>query len=756
MESLSRRAGSRSPIPHRAIALAFVVGSMLLALCLPPLSRNGGLPAAAAQQPAQETPRVDVLDSTAQGITLDVTVPAVIEREVQQQSTTFQRLALRGAGSTSEVGRPELPSFGRFVAIPRGGAVQIEVLADTTETRSGYLVYPAQEPHPEQQEEPDFVLESSAYQVDEFRPREIVEIEGPYVIRGVEVVLIRFFPVQYHAADRTLRIHTSFRVRASFSGGQGFVDQRVRSPYFEPLLGNTLLNYTQLEPPQYLASGLASATGCDFLIITPPSFVNQANLLADWKIRRGIDTWVRTTAQTGSTATAIKSYIQNAYDTWSPAPSFVLLLGDAEFIPTNYVTVHPQQPPGGSYIGTDLYYATVDGTDYFPDLSTGRISVDTASQAAYIIERMINYERNPPYAASFYSTIALAAYFQDDDVDTYEDRDWVRTSEEIGSHLDSIGYDEIRIYYAEPEPWGNPLYYSDATPLPSHLLRISGFPWNGDTAQILNWVNSGTLILNHRDHGIRWMWVIPELRLIDVLGLSNGPRLPMVFSMNCETGWFDNETDDSRHGTGYTEVTFAEGWQRNSTGGAAGIVAATRLSYGGYNDYLDYGLFDAIWPDFLSYTPSAGPFSDPQYRMGQVLNYAKMYLATVYSGDIDIYRQITFEMFHYFGDPTMEIWTTSPSSMAVYHSVIYYAGATPYTVEVEDGALVSLVRDGEILATAISTGGTATFTTLASVTPGVVYLTATKHNRRPHESTVLVLTEGMVPRGYLPLGLSQY
>ena len=751
MESLSRRAGSRSPIPHRAIALAFVAGSVLLALCLPPLSRNGGLPTAAAQQPRQDAPRVDVLDSTAQGITLDVTVPAVIEREVERQATTFQRLTLRGAGSTSEIGQPELPSFGRFVAIPRGGAVQIEVLADRTETHSGYLVYPAQEPHPEQQEEPDFVLESSAYQVDEFRPREIVEIEGPYVIRGVEVVLIRFHPVQYRAADRTLRIHTSFRVRASFAGGEAFADQRVRSPYFEPLFASTLLNYAQLETPQYPGSGLASATGCEFLIITPPAFVNQANLLADWKTRRGIDTRVRTTTLTGSTAIAIRNYIQNAYDTWSPPPSFVLFLGDAEFIPTNYVTEHPQQPPGESLIGTDLYYATVDGTDYFPDLSTGRISVDTASQAAYIIGRMINYERNPPSRTSFYTNVALAAYFEDQDPPySREDNDWIRTSETIGTYLGNQGYDERRIYFAEG--WVNPQYYKNGDPLPWYLLRAYGFPWTGNRTEIVNWVNSGTLILNHRDHGIRWMWVIPELRLTDVLGLSNGPRLPMVFSMNCETGWFDNETDDVRHGTAYSEVTFAEGWQRNSNGGAAGVVAATRMSYGGYNDHLNLGLIDAIWPQFLPYSPAPGPFSTPQYRMGPVLNYAKMYLATVY-GDDD-YRRITFEMFHYFGDPTTEIWTGSPSSMAVDHSPLYFADAGSYTVNVENGALVSLVKEGKILGTAISASGKATITFSSPLTWGEIYLTVTKHNRRPYEATINVVDGPL--QGYLPLSVNQY
>jgi hypothetical protein len=697
---------------------------------------------------------VEVLDSNAQSVMLDVTVPPLLEEEVQQKDTTYQRLSLQSTGTTSEIGQPELPSFGRFVAIPRGADVSVQVLADTVQSRSGYLVYPAQEPYPEQDEEPPFVVEAAAYQIDEFRPTEVVEIEGPYVIRGVEVVLVRFHPVQYNPAQKTLKIHSSFQVDVSFADGGSFADQRVRSPYFEPLLSSLLLNYSVVDTSDEpeLASGLSSADGCDFLIITPRAFVDEANLLAEWKIRRGIGTRVRTTNQTGSTASAIKSYIQNAYDTWSPAPSFVLFLGDAEYIPTNYQTVHPGQPPENeTYIGTDLYYATVDGSDYFPDISTGRISVDTSSQASYIVNRIVNYERSPPTKASFYSTVALAAYFDDDDAPyTREDRQWVRTSEEIASYLGAQGYDELRIYNAES--WVNPLYYSDGSDLPDYLLRENGFPWIGSTSEIVNWVNYGILLLNHRDHGIRWMWVFPQLELTDVQGLTNGNRLPMVFSINCETGWFDNETDDYRHWTDVGEVTFAEAWQRNQNGGAAGVVAATRLTYGGYNDYLDKGLIDAIWPHFKPYTPTSGPFSSPDYQMGQVLNYAKLYMAT-FCGE-STYRQIHFETFHYFGDPTMEIWTSWPTSLTVHHSPICQTGATSYTVTVENGALVSLVKGDAILGTALATGGEATVNFAAPLTSGTMYLTITKHNRRPYESTIYVM-DGSI-QAYVPLCLRGY
>jgi len=163
---------------------------------------------------------------------------------------------------------------------------------------------------------------------------------------------------------------------------------------------------------------------------------------------------VVTTTTTGSTSSAIKSYIQNAYDNWEIPPEYVLLLGDAEYIPTNYVTPHPYHDD--ELIGTDLYYSTVDGTDYDADILLGRISVDTLTQATNQINRIINY----PAAGTHYDNIALAAYFQDyNDYDGYEDRRFVLTSEEIRDYMLTQSYDVERIYYAESivTPTGLPM-----------------------------------------------------------------------------------------------------------------------------------------------------------------------------------------------------------------------------------------------------------------------------------------------------------
>ncbi len=328
-------------------------------------------------------------------------------------------------------------------------------------------------------------------------------------------------------------------------------------------------------------------------------------------------------------------------------------------IPTNYITGHPYHD--NELIGTDLYYATVDGTDYDADILLGRISVDSSTQATDRINRIINY----PAAGTHYDKIALASFFQDyNDYDGYEDRRFVLTSEEIRDYLLTQSYDVQRIYNTDndvtPTNWSTT--YGDGSPIPSELLRSNGFAWDGDAADITSTVNDGVLILQHRDHGARWGWGDPYYTDSNVNALTNGDKQPVVFSMNCQTGWFDNETDENSGTTASTSI-FSEAWERNPNGGAVGIVAATRVSYSGYNDYLTLGMYDAIWPNFLPYNNTS--FDRPEYRLSAVLNYGKLAMRTLWSGS-STYNLIETEMFHYFGDPTMYLGEFGPSQPGIY------------------------------------------------------------------------------------------
>ena len=618
---------------HRVFSVVALL--FLVALVLP------ALPAAASDSP--DRPVVQVIESTQDGLTLDVQVDGLATNEILQGGTLYHQLRLPFSGLTSQVGLPALPTFGRLVAVPRGAQVQIEILEATSETTSNVLVYPAQPPQTDCALDTDgaaFVIDKEFYSQDEVYPGPLVMAEEIKSLRGVPVTVLRFLPYQYNPARRELTAYSHFRVQVQFVGATGpFADERHRAESFEVLYQRLLLNYEQLGAPQPTAIP-RSPTGAEFLIISAPEFVSTANDLAAWRNLNGIDTEVRTTNESGTTAAQIQAYIQDAYDTWNPAPEFVLFVGDHEHIPTTY----------GGTVASDLYYFTVDGSDYYPDIHGGRISVDSLAEAQNAISNIIDYDLDPVADEAFYDNVSHAAYFQDDDLDGYEDRRFVLTSEDMRDYLLAEGYTAERIYYTHS--YVNPTHYNNGTyangePLPPDLLR-PGFAWDGDEADITAAIEAGRFLLTHRDHGYTGGWGDPAYNIANVLALTNGELLPVVWSMNCQSGWFDGTTPDP---------CFAEAWLRNPNGGAVGIVAATRNSYSGYNDWMTLGLVDAIWPDF---SPEDIPgFGRPEYRMGVVLNYGKLFM-TVTWGDPWGLQQTEFELFHYFGDPAMGIHIAPP------------------------------------------------------------------------------------------------
>jgi hypothetical protein len=700
--------------------------------------------------PITQEHRIDVTSFTVQSfneycavIVLETAEPVITSRITPEGTFTF--VTMPGAGQSMTVGCPQLPFASCFLAAPNTQAT-LEIMYEDYYTVDVGQIYPAQQPEPEAaiQVEPEFEMDQTVYGTDEYYPAQLAVIADTGMIRVVPFARLGFYPVQYNPVAGTLKVYTQIQVRASWNQATEFrVEPRYNSPHFYPLYESSFVNWPEFdmlftEELSKVPAETRGANGCEYLIITDMTFAPAANALRDWKIRRGIDTWVRDTLQTGFTQPQIENYIQNAFGTWNPAPSYVLFLGDAEHIETNYVNIHPYY---GTYTGTDLWYFTLLGSDHFPDMFYGRIPVDSPFEASSFIGEILNYEMDPPYHNGFYDNITVAGYFQDNEPNGYESRRFIRTSEEVRDYLIlNQSYNVQRIYCTDGGI--NPTNYNSGThpynwpipgePLPMELLRPT-FGWDGNAADINNRLNAGTIILNHRDHGLRAGWGDPHYQIPDLGGFDNGELLPVVFSINCETGWFDHETDSS--GSTTTE-SFCEEFLRKEPGGCVGIFGATRVSYSGYNDFMCRGFYDAQWPDFDFAV--GGP--NPMYRMGELLNYGKYYMANHYAcGDLWGYEELEFEIFHYLGDPTMEMWTLNPMSLIVSHPSEVLYDTTEVTVSVlQDGAVVCLSRGGEILGKATSAGGQAVVTTPPLV-PGTVNVTVTKHNYRPYFGTIDVI-----------------
>jgi hypothetical protein len=316
----------------------------------------------------------------------------------------------------------------------------------------------------------------------------------------------------------------------------------------------------------------------------------------------------------------------------------------------------------------------------FPDVAVGRIPVDTLDNANVVVNKIINYEKTPPGIdhQAFYTDAAIAAQFQccrKDIADEGNDqRTFIEVSEFSRNVLNARGKTVQRIYTETVDngcatcnpvslPYTGdttPRRYNDGTALPSDIGPSSSFAWNGSNADIISAWNAGKFLFIHRDHGWPGGWGNPDFSWADASALTNGALLPVVFSVNCASGLFDNETNSGALGSMVGSVYFAERLLINPNGGAVGVLGDTRNSPSWANSALLRGFMDAIWPDAI---PGFGS-NKSKRRLGDILNHAKLYLFTqagvegtgvswANTGD-------ELRLWNCLGDPTLEIWTAYP------------------------------------------------------------------------------------------------
>ncbi len=406
-----------------------------------------------------------------------------------------------------------------------------------------------------------------------------------------------------------------------------------------------------------------------------------------------------------------------------------------------------QDPSNGDNFATDLYFACMDGNgDWHPDMAHGRISVSSALEAGIIVDKIIAYEKTPPSAASFYSNMLSCAQYQDtDDNNGYADRRFCQTSEDIRDYLiDEQSYTSERVYYTSTTADVTTLrynngYFSDGQLIPAEL-RTTAYNWAGSPSDITSAINAGKFLVFHRDHGYvgGHGWAHPYYTTSSMDALSNGNELPVVFSMNCHTGEFQLSN------------CFAEKFLRMENKGAVGVVAAAYYSYSGFNDALSEGMIDAIWadpglyPDFgtggtgNNYTIGTG---NDIYTMGDVMNQGLFAMELNWNGS-STSNNYQYEIFHWFGDPAMRIWTSDPNSnviTATHSPTIECEGSSFSISESTPGAIATLVFNNELIGETVL-DGSGNGSVLYSITSSgsSVVLTISKHNNYPYVNTLTV------------------
>ena len=383
----------------------------------------------------------------------------------------------------------------------------------------------------------------------------------------------------------------------------------------------------------------------NYTIIIKPGFESATASFVWWKTQLGFNVEVVTLEDIYTTYPGydhpemIRNFINAAYT--ENNTSYIFLIGDGDIVPVREV-VDPYWGPGidNGTEPSDLYYECLDGSwdlngnhqygelddnvDFFPEVMVGRIPVQTPQEAEDVLGLIAQYE------------MSLAV------------GDWIYDFMLIGNDCFGIGDGPGML-----EGVLNQKYLYDSFFDVSRFYSTDG---SLTTSNVVSAINSGVGIVDFFDHGAYDQWY-GTLTVPDVLGLTNTDVAMFAFAMACETAAFDYEIG---------EPVIGEAFFRNSNGGAAAYIGATRVAWASAEAFD--GFHNVFWDNFMKQAIAEREAS-PKKAFQEALNHMVV--------SYDMSSPVTLETVYqaiYFGDPSMNMYwknnfTTTASAVDVHETV---------------------------------------------------------------------------------------
>ncbi|GAB3198632.1 hypothetical protein ABID22_000462 [Pontibacter aydingkolensis] len=337
----------------------------------------------------------------------------------------------------------------------------------------------------------------------------------------------------------------------------------------------------------------------DFVIITNPRFLQEANRLAEHRRKHsGMQVLVTTTTQVfnefssgAQDVTAIRDFMRMLYKRSNKSGHdhmYLLLLGDASYDyknrlsnNTNFVPIYESRQslhPISSYSSED-YFGFLDDEegewiestlgDHLLDIGIGRLPAKTAAEAATMVNKIINYD-SPTHFGKWRSRVTLLA----DDGDYNEHQN---DAEFLANFLqqNAINYNPNKIYLD--------LY--------RQVFEANGQSVPDAVAALNKAIEQGSLITNYTGHGNEVSLASEQIVTIPKINnWKNKDRLTFILTATCEFGRYDDPTG----------VSGAETALLHPDGGAVGLITTTRPVYSNGNRVLNRNFFKSF------FTPAPG------------------------------------------------------------------------------------------------------------------------------------------------------
>ncbi len=348
----------------------------------------------------------------------------------------------------------------------------------------------------------------------------------------------------------------------------------------------------------------------DYVIVSHPSFLSQANRLADLHRAQGTTVHVVTEGQIFNEfssgmkdATAIRYFMKMFYDRGqisNDPPKHLLLFGDGTFdnrgktTSENYIMTY-QVDDSENHVAalvTDDYFGILDDNESISsadmlDIGIGRLLVSSAQIAREQVDKVEHYMKN---GSNFYSTPGDCDCNPSKTTNTLGD--WrlkyvqIADDPDVIINWDFVSQDtepQCNIAESYRQEMNAEKIYCDAY---QQISGAGGQRFPGVVSAINDKIRRGALVINYVGHGGETG--VAEERIITVPQIQawkNANGFPLIVSATCEFTKYD---DPDR-------VSAGEWASLNPKGGAIALMTTTRSVYFDINQATGFNFYDHVF-----------------------------------------------------------------------------------------------------------------------------------------------------------------
>ena len=639
-------------------------------------------PAAAAWRTLQPDvdpgtePRFTLVDGDDASTTLRIELLGLWHEENTRLGTAMTELAIPEGGSLRQIGLPAVPTAARLLAVPADTDAWIEVLDVELDWIDAPAPLPAQ-PHPTRsQDGATAAPDPAVYDSDLVWPADLATLEGPQFIREVALLRVELRMARYDFARDRLGLVRSATVRVHHPGSSPVLGpDDIDSPAFAGAIAPQVFNYV-------LPDGGVPAVPESMLVLVESALVDAVQPLVDWKRKRGLEVTVTTLEEAGGTLAGVQTAITDAYQTWDPPVTYVLLVGDNM----------PYYTGDYDYCSSDYMFTTLDG-DLLPDVLISRIVGATPDEVSTQVAKFVTYEKSPPTGtdAAWLQKVTGAACAESGMGPADHDR-----FDAIAESLTAYGYTHVDKFY-----------------------QVDG---TGTAQNIQAALDDGRGWLFYLGHGSGYDFssMSPPYSVSHVNQMANGDMWPLVVDCSCLNGGFERPNDDCM-----AEALMKHGTPEAPQGAIGSFASSTSTSWDPAGDLAEgvaYGFADnghALW--------------------GSAAQWARAYVFERWGSGMD--SEWLFQQWVLFGDASLMIRSVPPIEPVVSYPDGFPMSESDFTVSVTvddqpfPDATVALHKDGEWDLVAVTdVEGNASFT-LTPAEKGPMDVVVTGRDLYPHIGT---------------------